>query len=285
MPLLGASIIAGHRLVASQALVHPVRREHVPPEAMARLRGACPSAEAIALTTADGLTLRGWFVPGSRRATVVFVHGGGGSRLQLLPEALVLHRRGYGVLVYDSRASGESDGDLVSWGDKERLDVRAAIDFLVRRPEVDPTRIGLVGFSIGASTAALEAANDPRVHALVLYATWSSLEDEIKTNESKYGALSWGPALFEMRREGVDVGAVRPIDVMARIAPRELLMIAGDQDTNTPVAVMQKVFAAARPPKELWVEHGAGHGGYPAADPKEYEARVGGFFDRALGGP
>jgi alpha-beta hydrolase superfamily lysophospholipase len=55
--------------------------------------------------------LRGWYAPGQRHAVVILVHGGGGNRLQLYPEARILARHGYGFLLYDSRAHGESDGD------------------------------------------------------------------------------------------------------------------------------------------------------------------------------
>jgi fermentation-respiration switch protein FrsA (DUF1100 family) len=59
-------------------------------------------------------------------------------------------------------------------------------------------------------------------------------------------------------------------------------MIAGTRDENTPLPVMQRLFAAAGHPKELWVVEGAVHGGYVATAPSEYESRVIGFLDRAL---
>ena len=137
-----------------------------------------PKLEDVTLRTADGMNLRAWFAPGERRAVVIFVHGGGGNRAQLLPEEIVLSQHGYGILAYDSRASGESDGDLVSWGDREQHDLIAAIDYAASRPEVDPGRIAVLGFSIGASTVAMTAARDPRPSAVILYATWTSLTDE-----------------------------------------------------------------------------------------------------------
>lgn len=241
-----------------------------------------PGLEDASFRTTDGLTLRGWFAPGSRGAAIVFVHGGGGNRMQLFPEARILAHHGYGVLIYDSRASGESDGDLATLGAREQRDVEAAIDFVSARPEIDPKRIGIVGFSVGASTVVLEVAHDRRTRAVVLYATWSSMEDEIKWKARRFGPLSWAPVLFGLRRQGVDVDAVRPIDHMGEIAPRPLLMIAGSDDSDTPVAVMEQVFAAAREPKELWVEPRATHGSYVETAPAEYERRVVGFFDRSL---
>jgi uncharacterized protein len=259
-----------------------IPRTHATAADEADARRDVPALQDVSFKTSDGLTLKGWFAPGPKRATIVFVHGGAGNRTQLFPDARVLARHGYGILTYDSRACGESEGDLVSWGEYEQRDVFAALDFLSTRPEVDPHRVGVVGFSIGGSTVALAAARDPRAHAVVLYATWSSLEGEMKRNAGRFGPLSWGPALYGFRREGIEPDAVRPIDHVGEIAPRPLLMIAGTEDTDTPVDVMRQVFAAAQEPKELWVEPGASHGGYVQAQPAEYEARVVAFFDSNL---
>jgi fermentation-respiration switch protein FrsA (DUF1100 family) len=85
-----------------------------------------------------------------------------------------------------------------------------------------------------------------------------------------------------LRRNGVDLGNVRPIDHIGEIAPRPLLMITGTRDDDTPVAVMQRLFAAARAPKDLWIVEGAVHGNYLATAPAEYERRVITFLDRSL---
>ncbi len=279
--LAAPAALAFHSYRRVPGMIHPAR-VHVTLEDEAAAKRDLPGLEDVSFRTTDDLSLRAWFVPGSRRAAVIFVHGGGGNRTQLLPEARILASHGYGVLVYDSRASGESDGDLVTGGDHEQRDVTAAIDFVSSRADIDPKRIGLLGFSLGASTVALEAARDLRVRAVVLYATWSSMEDEIKAKANRFGPLSWGPVLFGLRRQGVDVDAVRPIDHVAEIGPRPLLMIAGTDDSDTPVAVMKQVFAAASEPKELWVEPHATHGHCVEAAPEEYEKRVVGFFDRSL---
>ncbi len=276
----GAYAVRGYARDASLVRWAPRR---VTPAEMQTAAADLPGLAPVVLGTSDGLSLQGWFwqPPAGARGIVVLVHGGGGNRMQLFPEARALARHGYGLLVYDSRASGDSDGDLISWGDRERHDVAAAVDFVAARPGVDPRRIAVLGFSIGGSTVALETASDPRVSAVILYATWTSLEDEMKTNRATHGWLSWAPALARLRRSGVDVDAVRPIDAIAKISPRPLLMITGDRDDDTPVPVMRRLFEAAGPPKELWIVPGASHGGYYEAAPAEYEARVVSFLERA----
>jgi dipeptidyl aminopeptidase/acylaminoacyl peptidase len=244
-----------------------------------RLLGAL---EDVSFRTSDGLTLRGWFVPGKQRAAVAFVHGGGGNRLALTPEAALLVKRGIGVLLYDSRAHGESDGAVCTWGDQEQRDLTAAIDWLSARPDVDPARLGLVGFSIGGSTVALVAAKDRRARAVLLHATWTTLEEELHSKFGKWGPLSFRTARWVFERAGVDLANVRPIDRIAAIAPRPLLIIAGTEDTDTPVAVTERLFAAAREPKRLWEEEHTGHGNYLDAAPAEFEARMTAFFEEGL---
>jgi uncharacterized protein len=257
---------------------HPIARE-----ARAEAFDRVPDLRDVTLRTSDGLTLRGWFSPGTRRAAVILIHGEAGDRTQLLPEALVLARHGYGFLAYDSRAHGESDGDRTTWGDSERRDVAAALDLVSASPELDPRRIALLGFSIGGTTATLVAASDPRVRALIASPVWTSLEDEVRSKSGRLAMLTAPPALFALRRSGIDVDALRPIDHVGEIAPRPLLLIAGKMDRDTPAAVTQRMFDAARAPKTLWMVPGADHGEYLQAAPAEYEARVVAFLDEALG--
>jgi dipeptidyl aminopeptidase/acylaminoacyl peptidase len=279
--VIGAAAIAARGAHNGAKSLLPSRHP-IPTEAREEAHRAVPDLQDIVLRTSDGLRLPGWFSPGDRRAVVVFVHGGGGDRRQLFPEAKLLARHGYGFLTYDSRAEGEGEGDMVSWGDRERRDLVAALDFASGRPEIDPQRIVVLGFSIGASTTTLVAAKEPRVRAVILYACWTSLEDETKRNLGKYGVLSWGPALLAFRHAGVDVDAVRPVDHVREIAPRPLMLLAGTDDYDTPVWVMRRMFEAAGEPKRLWIVPGASHGTYFATSPAEYESRVIAFLNEAL---
>ncbi|HEY1958261.1 MAG TPA: alpha/beta fold hydrolase [Polyangiaceae bacterium] len=240
-----------------------------------------PDLRDVSFRTSDGLTLRGWFSPGTR-GVVILVHGGEGDRTQLFPTARVLARHGYGFLAYDSRASGESDGDEVTWGDEERRDVTAALDFVAAQPAIDPRRVALYGFSMGASSVALVAAKDTRARAVILSPVWTCLADEMGARAGRLGPLSVAVALAVLRRKGIDVDAVRPIDHVAEIAPRPIFFITGTGDTDTPVSMVRRVYDAAGQPKEWWVVPGARHGKYLEAAPAEYESRIIGFLDGAL---
>ena len=82
--------------------------------------------EDVSFTTADGLELRGWYVPSRNGAAVISFPGRSGSQKQ----ARMLARHGYGVLLFDRRGEGESEGDPNSWGWGGDADVKAAIEYL-----------------------------------------------------------------------------------------------------------------------------------------------------------
>ncbi|WP_426746985.1 alpha/beta fold hydrolase [Myxococcus faecalis] len=273
---VGLLVVKGHRI--GQGLLHP---PHVP----VTRPSAAPELDAmrdVAFTNADGLTLRGWYVPSQNRAAVVLVHGFADNRAQLLFEARALARAGYGVLLFDLRAHGESGGDRVTWGDLERRDVTAALDFVAARPDVDPARLGLFGFSMGGTTALLVAEHDARVKAVAAAGAYPALEADVYSGYGRWGALSAEPVLWTLRRAGVDVEAVRPIDGMCQLKGRPLLLVNGDVDPDAPAKLQASLFRAACEPKTLWVVEGAGHGEYARVAPEEYARRLREHFDRAL---
>ncbi len=250
-------------------------REAVP----AARRAELPGGEEVALTTADGLTLRGWYAPSRNGAAVAVLHGLGGSRLQLLPVAADLARRGYGVLALDLRAHGESGGARTTLGEAEQRDVAAAVAFLAARPEVDPRRLGALGFSLGGMALALEAAGDARLAAVALAGVPPSLADLVRTDEpGARGEVS----LLALRAAGVAVDAIRPADALCRLAPRPLLLVFGAADPAAAAAGALRARACG--PVRLVVIPGVDHQGYAAAGAARFEAALAAFLDEALRG-
>jgi uncharacterized protein len=122
------------------------------------------NVEAVQLQTSDGLTLEGSYVPSRNGAAVIVAFGRKGTQRP----ARMLARHGYGVLIFDRRGEGESDGDPnpYAW-DEGELDLLAAIAFLKRRPDVEPGRIGGVGLSVGGETFLQAAAHSDDLQAVV----------------------------------------------------------------------------------------------------------------------
>src|SRR2546423_1531568 len=120
--------------------------------------------ERVTVPASDGVRLSGWYVPSRNGAAVVLVHGGGGDRQGTILHARMLAKAGYGVLLYDARGRGESQGHENAAGWQWDRDLRGAVSFLTSH-SID--NIGLLGLSTGAEAVVTEAASDKRVDAVV----------------------------------------------------------------------------------------------------------------------
>ena len=241
------------------------------------------SVEQIQLHTNDGLTLEGSYVPSKNGAAVVVAFGRKGTQRP----ARMLARHGYGVLIFDRRGEGESDGDPnpYAWNDGER-DLLAAIDFLKRRPDVEPDRIGGLGLSVGGETFLQTAAHTEDVKAVVSEgATIRSVGELRSVPGSEFGpvalnaGMTAGTAVFSN-----SLPPPHLIDLVDQIAPRSMLLIYSPKDDPDEPRFNRAFYEAAGDPKEIWGLPEAGHVGAQEARPREYEQRVTRFFDQALGG-
>lgn len=239
------------------------------------------SVEQIQLHTSDGLTLEGSYVPSKNGAAVVVAFGRKGTQRP----ARMLARRGYGVLIFDRRGEGESDGDPnpYAWNDGER-DLLAAIDFLKRRPDVEPDRIGGLGLSVGGETFLQTAAHSEDVRAVVSEgATARSVGELLSVPGSGVGpvavnaGITAGTAVFSNSAPPPHL-----IDLVEQIAPRSMLLIYSPKDDPDEPRFNRAFYEAAGAPKEIWGVPEAGHVGAQEARPREYEQRVTRFFARAL---
>jgi alpha-beta hydrolase superfamily lysophospholipase len=126
------------------------------------------AAQRVTIRTDDGVTLAAtWYEPASRGPAVILVHMLHRSRRDFDALASRLASEGIGALALDLRGQGESQGSVGSDFAPMVADVRAARRFLAGRSDV-AGRVGILGASLGANLAALEAADDPSVASLAL---------------------------------------------------------------------------------------------------------------------
>ncbi len=238
----------------------------------------------VAFPTPDGLIIRGWYVPSRNGAAIIVGHGFGGHRA--LDSTTVLAGHGYGVLAFDWRAHGASDGAQCTLGYYEVQDVAAALDWLQVRPEVNPLRIGMLGESMGAVIAIHAAAQMTDISAVVAVAPYPTAEEALRNVWRGTGlpAFPFVPLQIAIAqwRTGLELKELRPLDDVAAISPRPILILAGGQDPITGPGAGQRFYAAAGEPKELWFEPDLGHLNFLEVYPAEYERRLVGFFDAAL---
>jgi uncharacterized protein len=277
--LLGVAGVLGALLVTSAGYGYVsthVARAVVPPNQLG------VAYENVKFETSDGLELEGWYIPSRNGAAVIAFPGRKGAQ----KSARILARHGYGVLLFDRRGEGRSEGDPNAWGWGGETDIKAAIAYLQTRPDVDPDRIGGIGLSVGGEMMIEAAAETDELKAIVSEGAGQRSTAEVMDME--------GPAL-EKWTLGLAMSAVRTaaVAVSSNQAPpaslkdlaadveQPLLLIAAPihgigEDLN------RGYHAAAGANSTLWEIPESGHVGGLEARPAEYERRVVGFFDEAL---
>ena len=235
--------------------------------------------EDVSFRTSDGLRLVGWYVPSKNGAAVISFPGRKGSR----EPARLLASHGYGVLLFDRRGEGESEGDPNLLGWQGHRDIAAAIDFLQTRPEVDDERIGGLGLSVGGEMMIEEAAQNDELKAIVSEgAGVRSSREAIHVDGAGKLAYSW---IFGVSTVGTALWTSnlppRSLTDLSAEIKQSALFIHADPGQGGEV-LTEKYYNAAKGPKEYWQAPG-GHVGAREAAPAEYERRVVGFFDRTLG--
>ena len=268
-------------LLCAYMVVYPVSEVYVVTHA-ARAYVPTPQLgtayEDVSFTTSDGLRLVGWYVPTKNGATVIVIPGRKGPQ----KPARMLAEHGYGVLLFDRRGEGESEGDPNGLGWAGTRDVEAAIAFLRERPEVDEDRIGALGLSVGGEVLLQAAAEVDGLQAVVSEGAGirsvreavdlPGLDSWIVTGVIGLTTAATAAFTSDLPPRGLkDLSAEITIPVFfIHATPGQ----GGENLTPT-------YYEAASQPKQLWAAEG-GHTGAIDAEPQEYEQRVVGFFDDAL---
>ena len=245
------------------------------------------------LVSSDGIRLAGWYVPASSGIgpggpTVVLTHGWGSNKSDMLPRAEVLHPS-YNLVLFDLRNHGQSRGNLTTQGLTEELDLRAVIDWLER--EKAPGAIAVMGVSMGGAAVANEVEGDARVDAVILESTHATIANAAQARLDRAGyPLSlpgaWAILLGGLVRTGLDISSADPVQNVARLGERPLLIISGaDDDTigRTDAEDLLAAAQAAEVPARLEVCDDAGHAASLAVCPEPYGTWVLGFLGDALG--
>jgi dienelactone hydrolase/FtsH-binding integral membrane protein len=240
----------------------------------------------VSIRTADGVQLSAWYLPSTNGAAVVLLPGAGSTRSSVLPQAAVLARGGYGVLMLDTRGHGSSGGTAMDAGWYGNLDISAAVSFLEARPDVHDGMVGAVGMSMGGEQSIAAAGSDPRIRAVVSEGTTGmQMADHAWLDHYWFaGWVTQGIDWVTYTGAGLLSHAPKPTplrDAIASAAPHPVLLIAAGNVPDEKLA--GQWFQQGSPATvELLVVPSAGHTGGLAADPAQWESRVMQFLNDAL---
>lgn len=281
----------------------------------------------------DGLKLSAVLhVPEKRRAderlpAFLVLHGFVGSKDESHAEiqARMLEEMGYAALRFDFRCCGESEGERGQVRCFDQVaDTKNALSFLATRPEIDATRIGVIGHSFGAAVAVYTAGIDSRVACVVSSCGWgdgerkfrgqhptpeawarfTGLLEEGRKQKAETGKSKWisrfdAVPIPEHLRKNLSPKAIMEIpvetawsmynfradDVVADIAPRPILFLHTANDTITPTEQSIRMFEKAGQPAELVLITGTSHFPLAETDAPRTKAIIKGWLDKFFPSP
>ena len=242
--------------------------------------------EEVSFTSEDGLTLPGWYMASTDNdKAVLLVHGRGADRTEGMRYAKPLIAAGYNVLAFDMRHPRQDPSILSTMGFHEKKDVTAALNFLEK--DKDIKHIGLMGFSMGAAAGIIVMAKDPRIEAGVFSGGYAHSMD-VLTEQAKilhglprYPLMPIVEKFFEWRGN-LDANEINPESYISQISPRPLYIMHGTADLTVDFSHGQRLFDAAKEPKQFWQVPGGRHTRLWQHDKEQAESSVVEFFNRYL---
>lgn len=280
----------GISLYVGWNLTHPVR------QALAKTPGAWGVGfEPIEFPSrTDQLKLKGWYMPAKMASTkaVVIAHGYKGNRLEdganAPATAQFLTEQGYNVLMFDFRASGESEGRTVTVGAMEKRDLAGAVDYVRSRGNA---KVAILGYSMGGATALQTTAEVPEVDAVIADSAFRDLPDYLKENMPHWTKLPnfpFTPIILATIPTliGADLSQISPVSAAPGLASRPLLLFHGDADAAIPHANSEAILAAYQAAGgkqgKLVITPGAGHVKSAVVDEAKYRQELISFLNQHL---
>jgi len=267
--------------------LNPVRKEQTD-EMLART-GA--RKEDFSVRVPDEIELRGWKIRPRlpNEDWILVFHGVSDNRTGVLGHAELLLRHGYNVVMMDSRAHGESGGNIATYGWEERYDTVAITNALYSTEKVQ--HLGALGVSMGAAIALQSAEVEPRIGGVIAEDPFANLREV----SYDYAGLHFNPflgkslflpatvvAMNEMAKAGGFLpDAVSPESAVAA-RPFPILLICGTRDRTIPCRHAEMIYRAAHGSKDLWIVEGAEHSSALGRLPAEYDERVTRFLEKAF---
>ncbi len=225
---------------------------------------------------------RGWFFPGLRGApTIILCHGYESSRGELLTLVSALQDHQYNVFVFDFAAHGANDG-VTTFGYREADELRAAVDVIAQRNDVDATRFGLWGYNLGAYAALREAEKDSRVRAMILDSVYDYPKQMVKIGVERTGVGGF-PLMVKSAQitfEWMNYAYKDDPPLSARLSqlvnvPTLYLQAADDPELG---AITRSMFLKAPEPREQAIIPHGNFANMGDDEKRSYENRVVTFF-------
>ncbi len=247
--------------------------------------------ENFTVTTNENFTLYGWYIPSSQpKGTIVYLHGVGDNKIGGLHLAKIFNENNFNVVLYDSRAHGESEGNFCTYGYYEKFDVQKILDEIEKKfqaKNIDVGKIGIYGRSMGAAIALQATSIEPRISAVISEGCFTTLRTITVDYQKRLFYLPWHFLRNIVMKRAEKIAnfkhrEVSPIRAVEKISC-PLLFIHGENDTNIQHYYSELLFTAAgSKKKELYLVKNAHHNNIHAIGGNDFEKKVVSFFEKYL---
>jgi len=238
----------------------------------------------VELKSFDGTVLKGSYFPSKNGAAIIASHGYGGFRGRMVHIAAMLVEQGFGVIIMDLRAHGESGGEVVTFGRDESKDMQYVFDYLQSRDEVNPNKIGLYGWSLGAATVLLHGNLNHEVKAVVADSAFDAINyDNMQEFTDTNWPLPYLLTLFSSIISGVDFDQEAPIANLEAYKTTPLFLLIPGSDTKVDADSGERLVQAMDEYNlTIWREPTFEHVRFSRNEPLQFSQRVGDFFRENL---
>jgi uncharacterized protein len=244
--------------------------------------------ENVSVGTFEGMELKGWLVPQTKKArgTVIYLHGVGDCKTAGVEFAKALFDKGFNVFLYDSREHGESEGYYCTYGFYEKIDVASVISYLQSRTDIEVGRIGIFGTSMGGAVAIQSAAVDNRIAAVISEGSFTSLRTIFVDYQKRIIKLPWhflrNIALVQSQKlANFKARLVTPLEDIKRIHV-PIMIVHGEKDKFIKSDYAKLLFDAANEPKRMLVIDNADHNNVWEVGGRSYADAIISFFETHL---
>lgn len=237
----------------------------------------------------DNLKLDANYIPdGHSKKTVIILHGYMNNKDTMGPYAAMFHQLGYNTLLPDARGHGQSQGNYVGYGWREKVDVRKWVQKVIQHNGKD-SKIVIFGVSMGGATTMMTSGLKlpSQVKAFVEDCGYTNAKTEIEHEAQVLYSMPAFPRfpLVEILsgitrvRAGYFLGDASSVKQLAK-NKRPMMFIHGSNDTFVPTSMVYENYKATKGPKELWIVKGAKHAKSFQTNPKEYQKKIGQFLNK-----
>ncbi|MED3564154.1 alpha/beta hydrolase [Bacillus xiapuensis] len=281
--LVAIIAVVGISVYVGWSLTHPARKTVTTTPASVQLR--YDNIQFMSRT--KDVQLKGWFLPSAtdkKDRTLIIAAGYAQNRLEQQVPALSLAKslinNGYNVVMFDFRDNGESGGTETTVGQLEEQDLLGAVDWVKQH---HPSKVGLIGFSMGATTSLLATADDPSIVGVIADSPFNNLLSYLKDNLPVWSHLPnfpFTPLILDIipPLTGMHPEEVNALSAVDRIYPRPVLFIHSNTDTDIPYTNSETMWKKHKDKFQFWETTGVGHVGSYAKYKAMYTAKVESFF-------